>query len=132
LRTRVFTTGVLMRGKKLLILRRKPDDDTYPGVWDCVGGHLKDEETAEDCMIREAKEESGLTVRIVRAGSPIEFSDQYGRAIALPFILGSRSGKVSLTEHSEYRWVSLEDLKNYDVVPDLTYALRAFKLERRG
>jgi 8-oxo-dGTP diphosphatase len=62
MKTRVFTAGVLVHTGRVLVLKRKPDDDTYPGLWDCLGGHFENGESAEACMTREAREESGLRV----------------------------------------------------------------------
>lgn len=84
-------------------------------------------------MLREAREEAGQRMKIVRLGPLIEYIDRYGRAVAVPFILRPESGKrIVLTEHSEYRWVRPGDLKDYDVVPDLTKALTLFGLAKRG
>ena len=133
MKTRIFTTGILLRRGKLLILKRKDDDDTYPGMWDCPGGHFEKGESAEDCMIREAKEESGLDVTIVKTGPLLEYTDGYGRAISVPFVIASESGKVSLTEHSEFRWIDPAQAKRYRAVPDLLKALDAFGfLAREG
>jgi len=125
---RLFTAGILMREGRLLVLKRKSDDDTYPGLWDCVGGHLEKGESLEDCMVREAREESGLTVGVVRLGSLIEYRDEYGRAIAIPFLLGSRSGKVALSEHDESRWVTPAQARQLKAVPALRMALAGFGL----
>lgn len=130
-RTRVYTTGILLRKGKLLILKRKEDDDTYPGWWDCVGGHFEKGESAEECMVREAREESGLEVRVVRSGPLIEIRDEYGRAIGVPFVIESGSGRVVLTEHSEYRWVHPSEVYDYHAVPDLVIALEAFGLAKK-
>ncbi|HUI01832.1 MAG TPA: NUDIX hydrolase [Nitrososphaerales archaeon] len=131
MKTRVFTTGVVLKGKKLLILKRKEDDDTYPGVWDCVGGHFEEGESAEQCMLREAREEAGQAMKIVKGGPLIEYLDAYGRAVAVPFILRpDPRRKVVPTEHSEFRWVALKSLKDYEIVPDLAEALRLFGLAR--
>ena len=126
MKTRIFTTGLLLRRGKLLILKRKEDDDTYPGMWDCVGGHFEKGESAEDCMIREAKEESGLDVKIIRPGPLLEYTDEYGVAISVPFVIRSEYGKVSVSEHSEFKWVDPADATKYRVVPDLVKALDAF------
>ena len=132
-KTRVFTTGVVLKRGRLLILKRKDDDDSYPGVWDCVGGHFEKGESAEECMLREAREEAGQTMKIVRGGPLIEFLDAYGRAIAVPFILrpDPRRGIV-VSEHSEFRWVRLGEVPHYEIVPDLAKALALFGLTGRS
>jgi 8-oxo-dGTP diphosphatase len=134
MKTRVFTTGVVLkRGKLLLILKRKDDDDTYPGVWDCVGGHFEKGESAEQCMLREAREEAGQTMKIVRLGPLIEFVDEYGRAVAVSFVLRpDAKSQVVLTEHSEFKWIKLSEVEDYEIVPDLAKALSLFGLARRG
>jgi len=129
MKTRVFTTGVVLKGGKLLILKRKPDDDSYPGVWDCVGGHFEKGESAEQCMLREAWEESGQRMKILKVGPLIEYLDRYGRAVAVPFILRPDPRKAVVpSEHSEFRWVSLSEVRDYEIVPDLEKALSLFKL----
>jgi 8-oxo-dGTP diphosphatase len=128
MKTRVFTAGVLVHRGRVLILKRKMDDDTYPGLWDCLGGHFEAGESAEDCMTREAQEESGLAVELVRPGRLIEYSDQYGRSIAVPFLLRARSSRVLVSEHSEFRWVAPRALGRYHKVPALDEALLVFGL----
>ncbi len=128
MKTRVFTAGVLVRGGKVLILKRKMDDDTYPGLWDCLGGHFEAGESAEACMRREALEESGLSVELVRPGRLIEYTDGYGRSIAVPFLLSSRSGRVLVSEHSECRWETPRALGRFRKVPALDEALLIFGL----
>lgn len=133
MKTRIFTTGVVVDRGKLLILKRKADDDTYPGFWDCVGGHFEKGESAEECMLREAMEESGQRVKIVRVGPLIEYVDEYGRAVAVPFLLKPDPKKdIRLSEHSEFRWVSLKDVPSRGLVPDLAKALAAFGLQGRS
>jgi len=130
-KTRVFTTGVVLGRGKLLILKRKDDDDSYPGVWDCVGGHFEKGESAEECMLREAREESGQSMKIVKVGPLIEYLDAYGRAVAVPFILRpDLKKKIIPSEHSEFRWVRLGELRSYHIVPDLARALSLFGLTR--
>jgi 8-oxo-dGTP pyrophosphatase MutT (NUDIX family) len=131
MKTRVFTTGVVLRHGRVLILKRKPDDDSYPGVWDCVGGHFEKGESAEECMLREAKEETGQRMKIVKLGHLIEYLDAYGRAVAVPFVLRPDPKKeVVPSEHSEFKWIKLGETKDYDIVPDLAKALSLFGLIR--
>lgn len=128
MKTRIFTVGVVVRDGKVLVLKRTEDDDTYPGLWDCVGGHFEKGETAEECMMREAGEETGLKPKVRKVGRLIEYRDEYGRAIAIPFVLGSASGRVKLTEHAECAWVRPGAARRLDSVPSMKKALDDFGL----
>ena len=131
MKTRVFTTGVVLNRGKLLILKRKDDDDTYPGMWDCVGGHFEKGESAEECMLREAREEAGQTMKIAKVGPLIEFLDAYGRAVSVPFMLRpDPNAEIVPSEHSEFKWIGLAEVDDYDIVPDLKIALSLFGLRR--
>ena len=128
LRTRLFTVGIVLRSDKVLVLRRREDDDTYPGLWDSVGGHFEKDETAELCMLREVREESALRAKILKVGNLIEYRDEYGRSLAVPFLLASRSGVPVLSEHDSFRWVTPGDARTLDAVPSLGMALDGFLL----
>ena len=49
--------------KKTLMLHRiKKENDVHEGKWNGLGGKFEQGETPEECVIREIKEESGLTI----------------------------------------------------------------------
>jgi isopentenyldiphosphate isomerase len=49
---------------RVLLQRRSPDKENYPGLWDVsCAGHLSAGESAVDAAIREAAEEIGVTLR---------------------------------------------------------------------
>ena len=128
--TRIFTSGILTYDGKILILKRGETAPRFPGIWDPPGGHLKDErETAEECMLREVKEECGLDVKIKESGEVYQLFDDYGRAIVIPFLLESDTDKVKLSfEHTEYKWIEPKEIKNYECCPDLINNIRIFGL----
>lgn len=49
-------------GKTLMLYRNKKKDDIHEGKYVGVGGKFEQGETPEDCVIREVKEETGLTL----------------------------------------------------------------------
>ena len=96
-----------------------------------MGGHFEEGESAEECMLREAREETGQTMKIIRVGPLIEYLDAYGRAVAVPFVLRPDPRKeIVPSEHSEFKWIKLSETKDYDIVPDLAKALSLFGLVR--
>lgn len=52
--------------RRLLIVKRPPEDDKLPNVWGLPAGSLKNGETYEDAVIRAGKEKLGVELRIVR------------------------------------------------------------------
>lgn len=106
------TIGLVVRGSRVLLLRRGIEPEF--GKWDTVGGFLSGDETAEDGLRREAREEIGLEVdELSFVGS---FSSIYGdtglRTIGLAFRCSvTDDHAIELSgENTEYRWFELEDL----------------------
>ena len=70
-------------GQYLMLYRNKKKHDINGGKWIGVGGKFEANETAEECMVREVREETGLTVTqwhfygIVRFISDVEDNDMY-------------------------------------------------------
>jgi len=46
----------------LMLHRIKKENDFHEGKWNGLGGKLEPQETPEECVIREVKEESGLKI----------------------------------------------------------------------
>jgi len=49
-------------GQILLFLRDNKFDLPYPNMWDVPGGHVETDESPENCIIREMKEEMDLVL----------------------------------------------------------------------
>src|SRR5256712_13796034 len=54
--------GILMEKGKFLVEKRRVDDEADPGYIEIPGGHVDPDETLEDALRREMKEELGIDV----------------------------------------------------------------------
>ena len=62
----------------LMLHRIKKKDDMNQDKWLGVGGHLEDGESPEECLLREVREETGLTLVSYRLRGVVTFvSDKY-------------------------------------------------------
>ena len=87
------------------------------GHWDFVKGHIEGSETEEETLLREAKEESGLTDLKLISGFRHKISYFYkkdGKTIPKDVIFflaqtvaAEKDVKLSF-EHSEYEWLEFE------------------------
>jgi 8-oxo-dGTP diphosphatase len=57
--------AVITKGKKVLIIQRSADVP-YPGYWAPLSGKMEPQEDQAEAVVREVREEVGLTVRPVR------------------------------------------------------------------
>ena len=60
-------------GKYLLLHRVKKKNDVNEGKWVGIGGHFLPEESPEECLVREVREETGLTLTAYRFAGKIRF-----------------------------------------------------------
>src|SRR5438105_1420091 len=95
---------------RVLLMKRSERVTFLPGVWEDIGGRLKQFEEPEDALRREVKEESGLEIEIVK---PINVFHLFhgersasNELVIITFWCRSHSNHVVLSrEHSEYRWL---------------------------
>ena len=81
--------------KYLMLFRNKKEADLNEGKWIGIGGHVEDKETPEECMIREMKEETGLTLTSLRYRALITFvSDIYETEYMHLFTADDFEGKL--------------------------------------
>ena len=60
-------------GKYLMLHRVKKENDINKDKWIGVGGHFEADESPEDCVLREVKEETGYTLTDYRFRGIITF-----------------------------------------------------------
>lgn len=102
------------------------------GLWSLPGGRLEPGETAEQCAIREVKEELGLSIYALR---PIMRMDLAGTSFLLQvFATGAFEGQlVAADEISAHRWVRAGMIGAMQTTPHLLQVLeRAFRLFDRS
>jgi 8-oxo-dGTP diphosphatase len=100
--------------RQILLLKRAEHATFLPGIWEDIGGRIKQFEEPEHALRREVQEESGLEIEIVR---PINVFHLYhgepsasNEMIIVTYWCQSHSERVVLSqEHSAYRWLSPED-----------------------
>lgn len=58
--------AVFLKGRKLLLEKRRKDEDNYAGLWALPGGHKRKKETHKQALKREMREEIGIIVKETR------------------------------------------------------------------
>ena len=130
--------GVVREDNKILILRRHPKSRNNPHKWELPGGKVDPGEFFDNALIREFKEETNLDVKIESLFEVVqdEFisrrTNQPISTVQLMMNLEIMDGEVQISsEHDDYKWASIEELKELYDEGMLTATLK-LTLEKRS
>ncbi len=114
----IVTAAVLVREGKVLIARR--GSGAHAGKWEFPGGKCESGERPAQCLARELGEEFRGQFRVGRFIATTRFAVG-GRPYELhAYRVELQSETIQPLEHDAISWVSLPDLRNYDLLePDL-------------
>ncbi len=95
----------------LMLHRIKKANDINEGKWIGVGGHIEFAESPEECLIREVKEETNLTLTSYKFRGVVTFvsGDELCEYMAL-YTADGFEGKIKPCDEGELHWVKKSDL----------------------
>ncbi len=106
--------AIIVNAQKQVLVTQRSALMPLPLKWEFPGGKIEENETAEECLIREIKEELNIEIEITANLSPNDhqYPDKLIRLI--PFICRQAGGEIILKEHADYKWLDVKDLLNLD------------------
>ena len=110
------TAAILMNKDKVLIARRRADDK-LAGKWEFPGGKIEDNETPQECLMREMKEEFGIDVAVGDFFGESTYHDESEIIQLLAYRAVWKGGIFSLNAHAAIKWVALNHLRDYEFAP---------------
>lgn len=98
-------------GKYLMMHRVKKENDINRDKWVGVGGHFEADESPEECLLREVKEETGLTLKSWRFRGIITFiCDKQQTEYMFLYTADSFSGELTECEEGNLEWIEKTDV----------------------
>ena len=97
----------------LLLFRNKKKNDINEGKWIGVGGRREDNETIDECAIRETKEETGLDIHSLFCAGEVLFIDDDLEMMMYVYEIEDFSGELTECDEGELRWIPIKDIYDY-------------------
>ena len=128
-KTRIVTS-FLTHNDKILILKRSEKVKTMKGLWSGVSGIIENNEIPVERAEIEIFEEVGINqkyITLVKSNKELCVeSPQYKNHqwIIFPFFFKTDKNDIKLNwENSEFRWINVDQLKQFNTVPNLEKVL---------
>lgn len=130
MRSTKIVTSFIKDNEKLLILKRSTDVKTMKGLWAGISGIIeKNQEPLKRAKI-EIFEEVGITedeITLLKSAEEMRVnSPQYQNHEweIFPFLFEAKNPTIKLNwENSDFKWINVDELKNYETVPSLDKVL---------
>lgn len=89
----------------------------FINMWEFPGGKIEENESGEDALVREIKEELDCTIEITNFALDLEYQYPgfYLKMTCFEAII--IEGTPKLLEHNDARWLSVDDLDSVNWIP---------------
>lgn len=109
------SAAVIRDGDKILAAERGYGE--YRGFWEFPGGKREEGESGEDAIIREIKEELGVTIETDGFIATIEHDYPDFHLIMDCFYAHVVEGVIKANEHMALRWISVDEIEGLEWLP---------------
>jgi 8-oxo-dGTP pyrophosphatase MutT (NUDIX family) len=140
----IAVTGIIVKDGKYLIAKRASYEKAFPNKWTVPGGKLDPEDylarpkdtsvhwynVIEDVLKREIKEEVGLSItNIGYITSMVYIRDDDIPCLIISLFCEPLDNEIKLCRAlTEYKWVTLDEAKNYDLIEGIYDELKILDL----
>ena len=124
--------GIIQREGRYLLLRRASDSSFDPDLWDLPGGKLNYGDELAETLMREVKEETGLTIKVCRHFETWHFFKGEVFVTGITFLCEYKGGEVVLScEHSDFAWIKPADYLIYPLSTALKPQLASYNITQQ-
>ena len=118
-KNQLVSTIALIDDEDKILIGKRPVGKTFENLWEFPGGKVKKNETAEQALIREIKEEINIDLSM-NCIAPLAFStykNENINIIILLFVGRNWNLEPICKFHNELKWVKANSLNKYNMPP---------------
>ncbi len=109
----VVGAAVTVNGKGEVLIAQRKQNDMLGGLWEFPGGKLESDETIEECIARELKEELGINVEVGDFLMTVKHAYSHFTMTMHVYRAKIISGRPRPIDCADYRWVNVPSLGTF-------------------
>lgn len=106
--------AIIINNNKILLTQRGYGE--YKDKWEFPGGKIEENETKEETIIREIKEELDASIKVEKFLTKVEYDYTSFYLKMNVFITSLTSSHLLFKEHESYKWIDINELNDLDAL----------------
>lgn len=108
------TCALIINHHEHVLVAQRSNKMSLPLKWEFPGGKIEPNESAENCLIREIREELDIEIAIVNPLNTNFHSYPNITIELIPFVCHYITGEITLKEHVNFKWLPKNELLALD------------------
>lgn len=115
---KIVGTAIITDEQGRILIGQRPEGKALAGLWEFPGGKQEEGETVEQCIVREIREELDVCCVVGDYVMSVTKAYPHGEFKLMVYLAKIKDvHNLKNLVHQELRWVSAEELKNYEFPP---------------
>ncbi len=108
--------AVIIENNKILCAQRSKSM-SLPFLWEFPGGKIEQDESPEEALIRELKEEMNCVVEVAEKVTTTVHEYDFATIELTTYYTKIIEGDIQLTEHNQIKWLTRSELSSLEWAP---------------
>ena len=110
------SAAIIIEDGKVLLARRAKGEK-LAGYWEFPGGKREEDETIDECLVREIREELSLDIEVVGEFDTSDYEYPGGEIRLIGLLAEIQNGVISKTVHDLVEWIDISSVLDYQLAP---------------
>ena len=113
----IDVVAAVIKKNNLYFIAQRNRNKHFAYYWEFPGGKVDKQETFENALKREIKEELSINIRVFNHIASEKHKDEKINVNVHYFLCESLNENIILSEHEDMKWLKKNDLKQFKMAP---------------